>query len=231
MKMVLLPGFDGTGRLYGPLLQALPSEIAPVVVAYPADRICSANELLDIVLSHLPQEEPYVLVAESFSGPIALRACNLQLRPPLAVILCASFFKCPFPRIALRMLGLCWNPLARCRPPRWMVRRYLLDEASAEIESLFYKAILAVSSSVLAHRFAVLCEFDGQYAPESLKCPFLYLQATRDRLIGARHLRLLKQRYPAMRVEGIESPHLVLQVRPDASARVILNFLARQESI
>ena len=38
MKLVLLPGMDGTGRLFEPLLNFLPAWLAPIVIAYPRIR-------------------------------------------------------------------------------------------------------------------------------------------------------------------------------------------------
>jgi sigma-B regulation protein RsbQ len=226
MRWVLLPGFDGTGMLYAPFLQALPPEVAPVVLRYPTDRICSANELLGIVLSHLPENEPYILIAESFSGPIALRASALHPKPPVALVLCASFAKCPLPRVVM-MMRIFGSVLVRCRPPRWLVRRYLIGKAPEELAALFYSAISAVSPHVLAHRFTVLLEFNEEYASVCSKSPLLYLQAGQDRLVSKRNVCLLQRRYPTAQIERIESPHLMLQARPDAAVRAILSFIAR----
>jgi pimeloyl-ACP methyl ester carboxylesterase len=227
MRWVLLPGFDGTGMLYAPLLRALPLEIVPVVIRYPSDRICSANELLEIVLSYLPESEPYVLIAESFSGPIALRASASHLRPPTALVLCASFAKCPYPRVVVAMLSTFGATLFRHRPPRWLVRRYLIGEAPDDVVALFYSAISTISPRILAHRFTVLLEFNKEYAAGEMKSPLLYLQATRDRLVGARNFGFVQRNYPTVRVARIESPHLILQVQPQASVRAILDFLAQ----
>lgn len=227
MRWILLPGFDGTGLLYAPLLRALPPEIVPVVIRYPADRICSASELVGIVLSALPESEPYVLIAESFSGPIALRASASHLQPPTALVLCASFAKCPVPRLVISMLRILGSTLVRYRPPKWLIRRYLIGEAPDDVEALFYSAISTVSPRVLAHRFAVLLEFNEKYASGEIKSPLLYLQATRDRLVGTRNVRFLQRHCPALRVERIESPHLILQVQPQASVRAILGFLGQ----
>jgi len=227
MKWILLPGFDGTGMLFAPLLRALPPEVEPVVVAYPADRTCSADELVGMVLAHLPQSEPCVLIAESFSGPIALNAAARHPKPPAAVVLCASFAQCPLPRILIAILRFCGTVLTRTRPPRWLVRRYLLGEAEEEVVALFYRAIGGVSPRVLAHRFSVLLEFDAGFAPPTLKSPLLYLQAGGDRLVKARHFEILQRRYPQTHLERIESPHLILQVQPQASIRAISEFLAR----
>ena len=35
VSLVLLPGLDGTGELFQPLLRALPNELQPIVLSYP----------------------------------------------------------------------------------------------------------------------------------------------------------------------------------------------------
>jgi pimeloyl-ACP methyl ester carboxylesterase len=225
MQWVLLPGFDGTGMLYAPLLRALPPRVVPIVVRYPSNRICSGSELVEIVLSSLPESKPYVLIAESFSGPIALRASHLQA--PTALVLCASFAVCPLPSFVITALRIIGSAMFRGPPPKWFVRRYLIGDAPNDVLSLFYNAIAAVSPQVLAHRFDVLLEFNGKYASGKLECPLLYLQATEDRLVSARSARSMERQYPGVRIERIESPHLVLQVQPQAAVHAILNFLAQ----
>jgi hypothetical protein len=54
----------------------------------------------------------------------------------------------------------------------------------------------------------------------------LYLQAGKDRLVKARNFGLVQRRYSGVQVERIESPHLILQVKPEASVRAIFQFLA-----
>jgi pimeloyl-ACP methyl ester carboxylesterase len=225
--MILLPGFDGTGVLYGPLLRALPPEIMPTVVGYPLDRACSADELLDIALRSLPKSEAYVLVAESFSGPIALRVA-LQ-RAPEALVLCASFARYPLPRPLIAALAMLGRTIFRFRPPEWFVRRYLLGDAPSDVLDLFYAAIAMVSPDVLAHRFSVLLQFNERYTPGEILFPILYLQATRDRLVGAHNARFLQRQYPHVRVERIDSPHLLFQAQPQPALRAILAFLDRGE--
>jgi pimeloyl-ACP methyl ester carboxylesterase len=71
MKLVLLPGMDGTGDLFAPFIEALGDDIKVDVVRYPHEGGQSYAEFTARVLPSLPSE-PYVLLAESFSGPIAL---------------------------------------------------------------------------------------------------------------------------------------------------------------
>jgi len=230
MKWILLPGFDGTGILFAPLLRALPPGVEPVVVAYPADRTCSAKELVAIVLTHLPQSGPFVLIAESFSGPIALKAAARHPVPPAAVVLCASFAQCPAPRLLIAILKFCRTILTGAPPPRWMVRRYLAGDAPEEFIALFYRAIGAVNPRVLAHRWSVLLEFEEDFVPSILTFPLLYLQAGGDRLVKLRHFEIVRRRCPETHLQKIDSPHLILQLQPQASVRAISEFLVRQHS-
>ncbi|HKJ29840.1 MAG TPA: hypothetical protein VKA22_06480, partial [Desulfuromonadales bacterium] len=65
--LVMLPGLDGTGLVFDPLLEHLPEEIEVQVVRYPADRVMSFQEHVDFARKQLPRKKPFVLLAESFS--------------------------------------------------------------------------------------------------------------------------------------------------------------------
>lgn len=65
MKLVLLPGPDGTGRLFEPFLRALPSHLSPVIISYPTDQPLSYAELVRFVRQQVRSDEDYVLLAES----------------------------------------------------------------------------------------------------------------------------------------------------------------------
>ena len=91
MKLVLLPGLDGTGLLFEPLLEALPATLRRQVVTSPTDRKLTLHELADHVEGQLPQDEDYVLLAESFSGLVALALVAEKQLQPRGLIFCASF--------------------------------------------------------------------------------------------------------------------------------------------
>src|SRR5258706_2862593 len=91
---LLLPGMDGTGRLFTPLGRALGPRFETRVIAYPRDRVLTYGELGAQIA--LPRG-PFVLVAESFSGPIAIALA--ASRPPglVGLVLAASFARSPRP--------------------------------------------------------------------------------------------------------------------------------------
>lgn len=101
IKLVLLPGMDGTGRLFYDFTSALAPDFEPVVGHYPTDLSHTNAELEAFACSFLPRDGPFVIVAESFSGPIAI-AVSASKPPGLAgLVLCCTFARNPRPLIAL----------------------------------------------------------------------------------------------------------------------------------
>src|ERR1700677_2682366 len=93
--LVLLPGLDGTGIQFRPLLPHLPKEIRPIVLSYPPDQALGYADLLPRVLSALPKDVPFVLLGESFSGPLAIMAAATRPSGLVVLILCATYIRNP----------------------------------------------------------------------------------------------------------------------------------------
>jgi len=71
MRVILLPGMDGTGDLFKPFIASLPSSIKPRLVAYPYSEKLSLQQLVEYAINRLPLDEDYVLLGESMSAAIA----------------------------------------------------------------------------------------------------------------------------------------------------------------
>jgi pimeloyl-ACP methyl ester carboxylesterase len=82
MQLVFLPGLDGTGLSYGPLGEVMPVNARVTVVRYPVDQKLSFAELVHCAYEQLPRNKPFVLIAESFSGPIAISLASFMPTPP-----------------------------------------------------------------------------------------------------------------------------------------------------
>jgi len=91
---VLLPGLDGTGEQFGPLVDALRPDVPTVVVRYPNAPL-GYDALQQIAASALPRDGKYIVLGESFSGPIAISLAAQSPRGLLGCILCASFVRTP----------------------------------------------------------------------------------------------------------------------------------------
>src|SRR5262249_27056237 len=91
------PGMDGTGRLFAPLLRMLPPTLTAQAVSYPPHEPLGYAGLLPLVEAAAAEGGEFVVVGESFSGPLALMfaaRCPSGLR---GVVLCASFVRFPLP--------------------------------------------------------------------------------------------------------------------------------------
>src|SRR5690242_2545781 len=96
--LVLLPGLHGTADLFGPLRAG----ISVRTVEYPTDRSCSCAELLGMVEEQLRDVGEMVLIAESFSGGLALKFAAGHAGNAgrvKGVVLCVSFVMPPVPRV------------------------------------------------------------------------------------------------------------------------------------
>ena len=232
LGLVLLPGLDGTGRLFQPLLETLPTTIGVQVLDYPPDRPLSYPELLEYVLLRLSssRDQPIVLCAESFSGPIAIDlACSGQLNIK-GVIFCATFARSPKPILLnlARLLPL--SGLLRLPIPGWVVKALLLgndveDSREDLLVRLFFQNRSEVSAGALAQRLREVGVVDRTSKLSAIHVPCCYLRATRDRLVPARCLTDFQDHIPGLRVEEIEGPHMILQAKPRACSGVILDFM------
>src|SRR5450755_3555099 len=95
--LVLLPGLDGTGKLFAEFVQVLSPKVECVVVAYPKDQPMGYGELEGLVVSALPNNRPFVLLGESFSGPLAIRIAARAPKGLVGLILSVTFAKNPYP--------------------------------------------------------------------------------------------------------------------------------------
>ena len=225
---ILLPGLDGSGRLYAPLLAAGPRRISPRVVSFPPDAALGYDELLPLARAALPASGRFVLLAESFSGPLAVRLA--AERPPglAALILAATFLHRPLNPLLHPLRALVGARFFGYPMPRALVRHFLAGpDAPAAIVDEVRAAMSAVPPEVVAHRSREALEVDVREALAGVEAPILYLGPTRDRLIRTDVGEELLALRPDAEVALIDAPHMILQRCPHASLARIEAFLAR----
>lgn len=202
--LVLLPGLDGTGRLFERFVRAAPAGASVLPLALPPDRVLSYDQLADFVQGILPPG-PLVVLGESFSGPLALRLAG---RVPLAaVILCASFIR---PPLALWAAAEALSLLMRVAPPVSVVRTLLAGGDMALARDLV-SAVGEVDREVLASRVRMVLRVNLIAELAACSVPIQYLRAARDRVVGPRQAALVRKARPDADVAIIDGPHLLLQ--------------------
>jgi pimeloyl-ACP methyl ester carboxylesterase len=222
--LILLPGLDGTGDLFAPLLGELSKDLQPIIVRYPAREPLGYSRLRQLVLETLPSNGTFVILGESFSGPVAISVAAHAPERCRGVLLCASFVSSPVP------LAKVLSALVGVAPIRWAARtlwpRRLMGRfASADVRSLMFAALDAVSDEVLRTRIREVLSVDVSSELAGLDLPTLYLQATEDaampKAAAVKFARLARRG----RVEAVVGPHFLLQCSPAAAARAIESFV------
>jgi pimeloyl-ACP methyl ester carboxylesterase len=231
LTILMFPGLDGTGRLFAPILGELPAVLVLQVVQYPTDRALGYDELVTYCSTLIPWRRRFVLLGESFSGPLVLQLAAREPEGLMAVILVASFHRRPISRLLSGLLRR-FVGVAFSRPPNaFAVRCFLagLDAPGALIEEL-REATSMVQRSVLAARVRAALSVDATDALAACRVPILYIGGAEDRLLRRGVLRDLHAVHPAAEAHILAAPHLVLQRHPREAAALIGEFLARAGS-
>ncbi|MED5616114.1 alpha/beta fold hydrolase [Janthinobacterium sp. P210005] len=223
--LVLLPGMDGTARLFDRFDAALRAQAAidTLAIAYPAAPLDYAA-LEAFVRERLPQDRPFVVLAESFSGPLG---AALRADPPpgmRALILCCSFVRNPRPMLApLRhLLGLVpFGPM-----PGFALRQALLAPcATPQLQAELAAALAQVPPSVLRQRLRAVLETDASRSFARGSLPVLYLRARHDRLVPPANALQILRLAPGAQLADIAAPHMLLQAAPEAAAVAVAAFV------
>jgi pimeloyl-ACP methyl ester carboxylesterase len=224
--LVLLPGMDGTGLLFDPFVVALASEFDIKVVSYPLSDPLGYSELGALVRAALPSKGPYVILGESFSGPIAVALAASRPAQLKGLILCCSFVRNPRPAFApmrslIDMLPLGLAPLAPLS--HMLLGRFSTHEHRAGLAL----ALRQVSTPTLRARLKAVVAVDVAQEMMRINVPVLYLRAAHDRLVPATASALVLTLNPRVEMVELNAPHFLLQTAPAAAARVTAAFIRR----
>ena len=223
MKVVILPGLDGTGLLSSGIHEHLSSDFDVQVLAYPPD-LSRYSDIQSWIEERLPGED-YALVAESFSGPLAARIASSNPPNLKTVIFVATFVHCPRPlptfvAHALKLLPIKFLLVVRLAQPLLMGRW-----ANADFTSVFRRALGQVPVASLVGRLREVLQIDVRSDLSAISVPMLYLRAGNDWLVPQR-MSVDFERAGAELIE-LDGPHFLLQARAVEAAISIRDYMAR----
>ncbi|MRR16839.1 MAG: PAS domain S-box protein [Deltaproteobacteria bacterium] len=229
--LVLMPGLDGTGKSFEPLLPLIADDNRVTVVSYPADRILSFEETVESAARQIPDDIPPVVIAESFSGPVAVRMIASGRVKAQALVLCATFARPPHPFI-WRIVHLLRLPIFIRPLTSGSFFNYVMGDPrqAAALRPLWEKVHAAVPPHVLASRLSLLNRVDVTRDLRRLDIPCLYLQATDDRIVPANCLSVFERNLAYLTVKKIKAPHFILQSAPETCLAAIDELLGRMVS-
>jgi pimeloyl-[acyl-carrier protein] methyl ester esterase len=225
-KLVLLPGLDGTGDFFAPLLGSLGESIRTRVVRYPVNGGFDYASCNDLARAALPTDEPYVLLGESFSGPIAIELAARAPKGLKGIILCASFARNPRPRLGFIRPLLPYIPFHGTETSIALSRFLVLGRwITPAIRELHLRILMKVPATTLQARILAVADCDARQALGQVHVPILCLVPEHDRLIPRSATRVIQQHSPAARMVVLDAPHCLLQCVPHEAARQIGQFM------
>ncbi|WKL56538.1 alpha/beta hydrolase [Asticcacaulis sp. ZE23SCel15] len=211
--IILLPGTDGTGLFFADLRAYLSKEFDVEVISYPQTGDQSYETLGNWLLHQLPTVRDYILVAESFGGPLAIWLAAHARHKPIKLIMGATFAASPFGwagKVALHLL-----PIGLIIPLRsWQINLVLFNGKYPETARLIYQTVLPIDRKTLLNRVRSVLSCDMTNLLSEITVPTLIIHPKKDRLIPY----WLPHHFPTapnFDVIKLDLPHMVFQTAPE----------------
>ena len=225
MKILLLPGLDGTGKLFATFIEALSASLDAEIISYPDDKKLCYNELVDLVLSQLPKQE-FVLLAESFSGPIAYEVAVRNPNNLKLVVFVASFLTSPRPMPLALINWLPWRHLKLMPLPKFIIKSILLgSNASDDLIATFKRTIKQMPPELISYRFCEIAKLSQPLTASEVSS--VYIQASEDKLVPKSCLGAFENTMADIRVAKVFGPHFLLRAEPVACVETVVNEIHR----
>jgi pimeloyl-ACP methyl ester carboxylesterase len=224
MTLVLLPGMDGTGILFESFIAALGNKFNIRVVNYPVSGALGYAELEAIAQKFLPLDEPYVILGESFSGPIAVSIASMRNQNLKALILCCTFVQNPRPGTSI-LRGLVDVLPVAFAPVNVMSYLLMGRFSTSELKAMLAESLRQVSPAAMRARLKAVLKVDVSEKLVSVRVPILYLRASQDRVVTASASASVLSLQPNTQVVELNAPHFLLQTKPAEAAEAVCEFV------
>lgn len=221
MRLIVLPGLDGTGVLTAPVGACLRRSHEVEFISYPVT-LTRYDEIARWLAPQLEHGD-YVLIAESFSGPLAVRIAATKPRGLKALVVVASFARSPRRVPAFLALALYMLPLRSARLIR-LAQGFLVGKwGKTTFPVDFVDMLRGIPRSTLVGRLRSVIEVDVSASLPKIAVRKLFVSASGDRLVP----RSRRHDFAAAgwRVADLEGPHFLTFTRPQVVADEIECFL------
>lgn len=208
--MVLVPGMDGSGRLFYRQVPSLARKYGVTTYALREDAHrmeTLIGDLADLVRSVSPDGQRVVLVGESFGGAVSLSFALSHPDLVDALVVINSFPRfLPQVRLRLAMLGIRLIPWKAMNLVRWATASRLHSGHTKRSDiRRFLELTSDLSRRGYVNRLRILREYDVRERLHEITTPTLFLAADEDHLVPS----VSQARWMAERV-----PHSDLRILP-----------------
>ena len=221
LPIVLLPGLNGTARLLEDVRRRLDKTRPAFAIGYPTDQQLGYADLVEFVRERLPPGR-FVVLGESFSGPIAIELAVLLPERVAGLVLAVSFARRPIPFGG--SLARAWLSM-RLPRPRWAMAEVLMGKsATPELKRALGETLATVANDVVAFRVGEAMRIDRLASLREVACPVLYLRGKQDWLLGEAPMREVMRTARRCESKEIDGPHMLLATHPAEAADALEAF-------
>ncbi len=222
--LVLMPGLDGTGKLFAPLIPLLQTHFRLVIVTYPD--LDSFSEYVDCARNQLPETGDFSLVAESFSGPVAMAIMAQRPERIGPSVLSSTFARSPLAALTRMSSYVPEQMFSIGALSDFCLDVYEVnDEDFSETQPLPLNVMEQLDGVLLKRRISVLSRIDVSALLPDIEIPILHLHGTQDRIVSETDALMLQSNLPDVNRIDIDAPHLLLQTHPQQCAELIFNHV------
>ena len=224
LTLVMLPGMDGPGELFAPLIARFGHAVHCIVVRYP-DAPLDYQELIAHARRSLPASGDFFLLGESFSGPVAIALAAEAPARLRGLILSATFVRNP----------LSWTsplvPLVRVLPvtgaaASLMTGLILGAFSTPSLRATIAASLAQMSPPTIRARLRAIAAVDASFNLAAVSVPVLYLRAEQDLVVPQSACSLIERLRPETKILSFDAPHFLLQVAIDEGACALQQFMS-----
>ncbi len=210
--------------MFFPIIPFLEDHFEVHVVKY-TDQL-TFDDYVESAARQLPNNGPVSLVAESFSGPIAMTLLAKKKANFQASVISATFCKSPLPLLT-QLSKYVPEKLFTSNPASKAFLKFFLtgSDANSDVRNKTFELLKKAAPSQFQNRIGLVNEVDVMKELKKIEVPLLYIQATKDRIVLADSGTEIMKHAKNMEIERVEGPHMILQAQPEKCAELIINHV------
>lgn len=219
ITIVLLPGLNGTQGLFQPLIDKAPSHFNILTIAFPGQESSSYQDLTKYVLEKISYlKGSFILLGESFSGPLALFVAQTKPKNLKGVILAATFVTAPNIKIA-RFLPWAFG----FRLAKFVCSLFCKNQPKSVI-GMVLNELQKLEPKMLAERIQSIFDVNAEAALKVCPVPIMYFRGQKDLVVPRKNLNRILAIRSDVKVIEFNTDHFLLQSAPAEAWDAIDDF-------
>lgn len=204
-----------------PFLDACQSEFDAKIIPLPSD-LYDYEKGAEALLKVVECDSPYLLVAESFSGPLALYIAKHQPQNLRAIVLSATFTRPPLLKELLVFLAH-FLPQWHAGWIKKIASFLLCNTSTSSFATMAIHAFESLPYNTAKGRLRSIARVHAEALLSSCPVPVLILTASQDTLLW-RDYEPTVYSYPHIQCQKIKAPHMLLSHAPKEALACITKF-------